>query len=223
METLTINDIEKIISKDESRTLELRTSTSEIDKAITTACAFLNSDGGWLIFGVTPKLKIVGQNVTDNTKQEIAKYLKRIEPAIDVAVQYIALPDKPDFYGLTGANLRGRVSQLPSALVVLEADGGVHTPIQLVVHLPALRSRHLRVDAPFCAIVEEVRARQRCDTDVGKGRGTLAFQLGVYGTVEHLLVLLAAKNLLCHVEVHAPELPHEREDVATLTSPIVIP
>ena len=63
-----------------------------------TACAFLNTDGGWLIFGVTPKLKIVGQNVTDNTKQEIAKYLKRIEPAIDVAVQYIELPDKPDFY-----------------------------------------------------------------------------------------------------------------------------
>lgn len=98
MDKLTINDIEKIISKDESRTLELKTSTSEIDKAMTTACAFLNSDGGWLIFGVTPKLKIVGQNVTDNTKQEISKYLKRIEPAIDVAVQYIELPDKPDFY-----------------------------------------------------------------------------------------------------------------------------
>lgn len=98
MDKLTINDIEKIISKDESRTLELKTSTSEIDKAMTTACAFLNSDGGWLIFGVTPKLKIVGQNVTDNTKQEIAKYLKRIEPAIDVAVQYIELPDKPGFY-----------------------------------------------------------------------------------------------------------------------------
>ncbi len=38
-----------------------------------TACAFLNSDGGWLIFGITPSLKIVGQNVTDNTRQEGGK------------------------------------------------------------------------------------------------------------------------------------------------------
>lgn len=98
MNDLTIKDIGKIIQKDESRTLELKTSTSEIDKAMATACAFLNSDGGWLIFGVTPKLKIVGQNVTDNTKQEIAKYIKKIEPAVDLDVKYIELPDKPDFY-----------------------------------------------------------------------------------------------------------------------------
>ena len=61
------------------------------------ACAFLNSDGGWLVFGVTPKLKIVGQQVTDNTKQEIANHLRKIEPSINASVQYIDVPEKAGY------------------------------------------------------------------------------------------------------------------------------
>ena len=38
------------------------------------------------------------QNVTDNTRQEIANYLRKIEPAIDIEVEYIELPEKPNFY-----------------------------------------------------------------------------------------------------------------------------
>ena len=81
---MTIDDVKKLISKDETRTLELKKTTGELYKGMETACAFLNSDGGWLMFGVTPSLKIDGQNVTDNTRQEIANALRKIEPAIDV-------------------------------------------------------------------------------------------------------------------------------------------
>lgn len=95
---MTIDDIKELIAKDETRTLELKKSTGELHKGMETACAFLNSDGGWLLFGVTPSLKIDGQNVTDSTRQEIANTLRKIEPAIDVEVQYIELPHKPDFY-----------------------------------------------------------------------------------------------------------------------------
>ena len=98
MDNLTISDIQKIIAKDESRTLELKTTTGELDKGMASACAFLNSDGGWLIFGVSPKLKIIGQKVTDNTKQEIARHLKRIEPSIDIPVQYIPVSENSDLY-----------------------------------------------------------------------------------------------------------------------------
>lgn len=94
----TIEDIKKLIAKDETRTLELKKTTGELYKGMETACAFLNSDGGWLIFGVTPSLKIIGQNVTDNTRQEVANTLRKIEPAIDVEVLYIELPEKPDYY-----------------------------------------------------------------------------------------------------------------------------
>lgn len=66
---MTIEDIQKIISTDETRTLELKKTTGEMKDGMHSACAFLNTDGGWLIFGIAPmSLKIVGQQVTDNTR-----------------------------------------------------------------------------------------------------------------------------------------------------------
>ena len=50
------------------------------------------------MFGIAPSLKIIGQNVTDNTRQEVANAIRKIEPAIDVEVEYVELPDKPDNY-----------------------------------------------------------------------------------------------------------------------------
>ena len=58
---MTIDDIKSIIRTGETRTLELKKTTGELKDGMHTACAFLNTDGGWLVFGVTPKsLKIVG-------------------------------------------------------------------------------------------------------------------------------------------------------------------
>ena len=62
-----IDFIKVIIAKDENRVLELKKITGELIKGMQTLCAFLNSDGGWLFFGITPKLEMLGQNVTDST------------------------------------------------------------------------------------------------------------------------------------------------------------
>ena len=51
-----IDDIRTLIASGESRTLELKKTTGELKDGMHTECTFLNSDGGWLIFGVTPKL-----------------------------------------------------------------------------------------------------------------------------------------------------------------------
>ena len=73
---MTIKEIVSLIQQGESRTLELKKTTGEIQEAMHSACAMLNSNGGYLIFGVTPKsLRLVGQQVTDNTRQEIANAL----------------------------------------------------------------------------------------------------------------------------------------------------
>ena len=67
---MTIEDIQHLIKGDEHRSLELKKSTGELKDGMHSACAFLNTDGGWLIIGVTPKsLKIVGQQVTDSTRR----------------------------------------------------------------------------------------------------------------------------------------------------------
>ncbi len=93
---MTIEDIKALIAPDESRTLELKKTTGELKDGMHSACAFLNTEGGWLIFGVAPKsLKIVGQEVTDKTQQEIAQALAGLEPAVDVQVEYVDVPEHP--------------------------------------------------------------------------------------------------------------------------------
>lgn len=87
-------DYKNIIACDEHRTLELKKTTGELIDGMHTACAFLNTDGGWLIFGVTPaSLKIVGQQVTDNTQREIANALSKLEPAVNIFVDYVEVPN----------------------------------------------------------------------------------------------------------------------------------
>ena len=92
---MTITDIKKLIANDESRVLELKKSTGELVKGMQTLCAFLNSDGGWLFFGITPKLEILGQNVTDNTQREIAHEITKIEPAIKLPLEIVEVPERP--------------------------------------------------------------------------------------------------------------------------------
>jgi len=65
MEHLTFEDIQSIVAREETRVLEFKKTTGELNDGMKSACAFLNTDGGWLLFGITPDLKIVGQNVAD--------------------------------------------------------------------------------------------------------------------------------------------------------------
>lgn len=91
---MTINDIETLIHTDETRNLELKKTTGELKDGMKSVCAFLNTDGGWLIFGIAPTtLKVVGQDVTENTRREIAQALTHLEPALDVEVNYVDLPN----------------------------------------------------------------------------------------------------------------------------------
>lgn len=93
---MTLKDIQQLIYKDEHRQLELKKTTGELKDGMHTACAFLNTDGGWLIIGIAPtSLKILGQEVTDNTQRVIAQYLTAIEPAVNVKVEYIDVPERP--------------------------------------------------------------------------------------------------------------------------------
>lgn len=51
---MTIEEIQKFIEKDEHRCLELKKTTGEQQDGMHSACAFLNTDGGWLLFGLVP-------------------------------------------------------------------------------------------------------------------------------------------------------------------------
>jgi ATP-dependent DNA helicase RecG len=50
-----------------------------------------------LFFGIHPKtLKILGQDVADQTRQDIAKELRKFVPAIDLFAQYVDVPGRPN-------------------------------------------------------------------------------------------------------------------------------
>lgn len=93
---MTIEDIQALIHDDETRTLELKKTTGELKDGMRSVCAFLNTVGGWLLFGIAPTtLKILGQEVTDNTRKEIAREIAKLEPLIDLSIEYIDVPERP--------------------------------------------------------------------------------------------------------------------------------
>ena len=54
--SLTIEELKILIQTDEHRQLELKKTTDELKEGMHTACAFLNTEGGWLFFGVAHHL-----------------------------------------------------------------------------------------------------------------------------------------------------------------------
>lgn len=84
---MTMEEIKALIEAEESRTMELKKSTGEWKDGMYAACAFLNTEGGWLISGVTPQSRrIVAKEVTDATKRAICQALAGIDPAYHMPV-----------------------------------------------------------------------------------------------------------------------------------------
>ena len=99
MKELSIREIEKIIHKDENRVMEAKQTTGELVAGMQSGCAFLNTEGGWLFFGIHPKkLTLLGQDVADRTRQEIAWEMRKFAPTIDLAAQYIEVPERQGKY-----------------------------------------------------------------------------------------------------------------------------
>jgi ATP-dependent DNA helicase RecG len=90
---MNLQQIEALITKGESQHLEFKKSTAQLKPAFETVCAFLNNNdkGGIILLGVTDKGQPVGQQVTDNTRQEIAREIKKIEPKPEIEVHYVDL------------------------------------------------------------------------------------------------------------------------------------
>lgn len=88
---MNIKDIELLVAKGETQTVEFKKSTAQLHAAAETICAFLNTSGGVVLIGVKNDGIIVGQDVTDSTRQEIARELSKIEPMPLIDVDYVCL------------------------------------------------------------------------------------------------------------------------------------
>ncbi len=77
-----LDDIQKLILQGESETLEFKESTGKLREGCHTLCGFLNHKGGKILFGVSDKKDIRGQDVSDHTQQEISRELHKFDPSI---------------------------------------------------------------------------------------------------------------------------------------------
>ena len=94
MEIQTIDDIKNLIKSDtETDTIEFKKTTGQLERGMETLCAFLNGDGGTVLFGVTDEGKIIGQDIAGKTKETIGEAISRIEPNVNVRIFYVPMPD----------------------------------------------------------------------------------------------------------------------------------
>ena len=88
-----LDTVKELVAETESNQVEFKETTGQLERAMETLCAFLNGTGGTILFGVTDKGKIIGQELSDKTKREIGEAIRRIEPFATIEVSYIAIPD----------------------------------------------------------------------------------------------------------------------------------
>ncbi len=102
---MNLRELKKLVIQGESDRLEFKRSTGQRTEAAKTVCAMLNGLGGFVLFGVTDRGEIVGQQVSGKTLEEVASELRRIEP--------------PAFPDIETVSMRG-----DQAVVLLRVPGG---------------------------------------------------------------------------------------------------
>lgn len=89
-----IAQLKKLIKNGESEKVEFKATTGTLTTGMQTVCAFLNSEkGGTVLFGITDKGQITGQQVTDKTRKDIAVEFNRIDPFPKIKTDYIEVED----------------------------------------------------------------------------------------------------------------------------------
>ena len=88
-----LDNVKRLIAEKEGGQVEFKETTGQLERGMETLCAFLNGNGGTVLFGVNDKGKIIGQEVSDKTKRDMADAINRLEPVTMVQISYAPLPD----------------------------------------------------------------------------------------------------------------------------------
>lgn len=79
-----LEELKTVAEEGETDRLELKKSTGDLKGGMESLCGFLNGHGGRVVFGVTGEGRIVGQEISDRTLQEVAREITRFEPPITI-------------------------------------------------------------------------------------------------------------------------------------------
>ncbi len=86
---MTSDELIKLTLKGESDRLEFKKTTGQLRAGMTTVCAFLNGQGGKVLFGINDRGKISGQLVSSKTLEDIAREFKRLDPAVSPPINVV--------------------------------------------------------------------------------------------------------------------------------------
>ena len=86
-----IDYIRQFSTHTETDSVEFKRSTGQLERGMETLCAFLNGEGGYVLFGMEDEGTILGQQVADTTKRQIAECIRQFEPFPLVDVDYVPL------------------------------------------------------------------------------------------------------------------------------------
>ena len=89
----TLDELQILLAQGEGETVEFKETTGQRVDACETLCAFLNKDGGTVVFGVTRKGRLTGQLIADTTKRDLFEAFQKFEPAADIEVSYVPIDD----------------------------------------------------------------------------------------------------------------------------------
>lgn len=87
-------ELHTIISHGESVQIEFKRSTGQRTEGAKSVCAMLNSEGGFLLFGVTDNGVLIGQQSTAETIAKVVAELRRIDPPIPLEPEVVKVSDE---------------------------------------------------------------------------------------------------------------------------------
>lgn len=91
---MTLDEVRDIADGGESAQVEFKRSTGTLDAAMKTVCAMLNGSGGYVLIGVRDDGSILGQEVADATRRDVARELRQIDPQVVLEPEVVPVDDK---------------------------------------------------------------------------------------------------------------------------------
>ena len=95
--TIDLGYIQHLAENHEGVDVEFKETTGQLNRGMETLCGMINGSGGVVVFGVSNKGKIIGQEIGDKTTREIGEAINKFDPAVDIQPIYVPV-DNSDKY-----------------------------------------------------------------------------------------------------------------------------
>jgi len=96
-----LKQLSALLRQGEGPELEFKRSTGELKEGMQTLCAFLNGNGGMVLFGVRPDGTNEGQQVSDHTLRDIAQAADRFEPPAHLSIERVKVKTGREVVGVS--------------------------------------------------------------------------------------------------------------------------